>query len=137
MDIEFYCELLDEGCNMTEQDEYSIPCPKGDKRLEGKKSGHSTICWDCEKQCGKCDWSREFKPVEGWKAIPTKIVTRGRKYNDGMIDSYNVYECPEFELRERLKKMIEDSGNAKTNYMKLLASMMQTHQLRKGVNSND
>lgn len=64
-------------------------------------SKHSTLCWDCEKACGKCSWSREFKPIKGWRAIPTQIyqyttLKRGKHYRYS-TDSFDVYECPEFE----------------------------------------
>lgn len=60
---------------------------------------HLTLCWDCEKSFGRCSWSKDFVPVENWKAEPTKVRT-----HYSYIDSYDVYECPEFELRARLKK---------------------------------
>lgn len=60
---------------------------------------HSTLCWDCEKSFGRCSWSKDFVPVKNWKAKPTKILSAY-----GLVDSFDVYECPEFELRARLKK---------------------------------
>ena len=68
------------------------------KRIEKK----TTLCWDCAKNGGLCSWSKNFTPVEGWEAIPTKINARGYDYYE--IDSYKVVKCPEFELMERLKK---------------------------------
>ena len=65
---------------------------------------HSTLCWECTKNAGKCSWSRNFTPVKGWKAIPTKIKVEKRKKWGELIDSFDVYECPEFELIERLRK---------------------------------
>lgn len=38
-------------------------CPK---RLKPKRK-YGQICWYCKKACGKCSWSRELKPVEGWE----------------------------------------------------------------------
>ena len=61
---------------------------------------HDTLCWQCEKAGGKCSWSKDFTPVEGWKAVPTKVKAAERK---GYIDSFDVYECPEFELMEFIK----------------------------------
>ena len=43
-----------------------------------------TICWDCANACGKCNWTKDFTPVEGWEFIPGK--------NDSKIVTY----CPEF-----------------------------------------
>ena len=65
---------------------------------------HSQLCWDCQKACGGCSWSRDFTPVPGWKAKPTKIISyttngSGRRATKKKfyIDSFAVYECPEFE----------------------------------------
>lgn len=63
---------------------------------------HSQLCWDCNKACGGCSWSRDFTPVHGWKAEPTKIISYtssgvGKKRRF-YVDSFAVYECPEFEL---------------------------------------
>ena len=57
---------------------------------------HSTLCWDCDKACGKCSWSKRFKPVDGWKAVPTKVWIGGESRHP-WGDSFDVYECPEFE----------------------------------------
>ena len=52
----------------------------------------ATLCWRCENACAKCSWSKDFTPVEGWVAIPTKI----RESHEGTIDSYIVLKCPQF-----------------------------------------
>lgn len=44
-----------------------------------------TLCWDCSHACGGCEWSDDFMPVDGWKAV----------YKEDK-DSYSVYECPKF-----------------------------------------
>lgn len=66
-----------------------------------QETKHDTLCWGCEKACGRCSWSKNFVPVPGWKAIPTKIFqyTRGQGGNHYRYhtDSFDVYECPEFE----------------------------------------
>ncbi len=64
------------------------------------KKEHDTLCWNCKNNAGHCSWSKNFTPINGWKAIPTKV----RSENGKKLDSYDVYECPEFELIERLKK---------------------------------
>ena len=52
-----------------------------------------TLCWDCRKATGGCNWSDHFKAVKGWKIIPTqKIIYGGAGYK-----SCVVLECPEFE----------------------------------------
>lgn len=70
------------------------------------------LCWFCEKACKKCSWSKKFKPVEGWKAKPTKVYRHTIRYKDGTEkkvyqDSYDIRECPEFEL---LKTIIDNYG---------------------------
>jgi len=51
-----------------------------------------TLCWDCEKAIGKCPWSRELQPVEGWNAIHT-ITNNGHVTTEG----YLVLDCPLFK----------------------------------------
>lgn len=54
-------------------------------------------CWTCQNACnGGCSWSREFKPVDGWKAIPTYIQENGEHAN-----SYKIIYCPEYEKEVR------------------------------------
>ncbi|MBP5423930.1 MAG: hypothetical protein J6Y78_15970 [Paludibacteraceae bacterium] len=52
----------------------------------------TTLCWDCAKAVGKCNWSSTLKPVEGWKIKPTQVKTHRNEYG-----SCIVLECPEFE----------------------------------------
>ena len=61
----------------------------------------STLCWICQKAGGNCSWSKDFTPVEGWNAKPTKISCA--ESPTGYIESYRVKECPEFELLETVK----------------------------------
>ncbi len=60
------------------------------------KSTHSlkcrgTLCWRCANNTGKCSWSEDFTPVEGWKAIKQVI----RNANGELMDSYHVIYCPQ------------------------------------------
>lgn len=52
-----------------------------------------SICWDCEHACCGCSWSRRFKPVNGWTAIPTKLKMKG----DRTTDTFIVLSCPQFK----------------------------------------
>lgn len=71
-----------------------------------------TLCWECDKACGRCSWSKDFTPVEGWKAIPTKIRKRDNNY--GYMDSFIVLECPEFELMREIKQgIIANAGKTR------------------------
>ena len=48
-----------------------------------------SLCWDCKNSTTNgCEWAKSFKPVDGWKAIPSVA---------GESDSYLVLECPKFE----------------------------------------
>ena len=56
-----------------------------------------TKCATCQNAVPKldgsrgCNWSREFKPVEGWEATPSRRRTKCYE-----IDSYCVTSCPEY-----------------------------------------
>lgn len=75
---------------------------RGKKRpvLQPKKANKNTgriqLCCYCMKAYGGCSWSKEFKPVEGWTAVPTVILTRNPRGKDS-IQSYKITACPEFE----------------------------------------
>lgn len=74
---------------------------KKDERYE------HTLCWNCANACGNCSWSGydkaakrvRFQPVEGWVAIPQKILVN-RERNGKRVrqyeTSYIVINCPEF-----------------------------------------
>lgn len=56
-----------------------------------------SICGECQQRIGVCSWSREFKPVPGWTATPTKILmyTAGKGWHKpAYVDSYDVTACP-------------------------------------------
>ena len=50
------------------------------------------ICWFCENADGKCEWSKNFKPVPGWDAAPRII-----KDEEGDISSYHINSCPKYK----------------------------------------
>ena len=55
---------------------------------------HMQPCGECLKFAYGCEWSESFKPVPGWKAIPTVTDTgAGQK----PIKSYKILYCPKFE----------------------------------------
>ena len=62
-----------------------------------KKGGtNETLCWSCKNACGDCSWSKNFTPVEGWKAKKTKLrLTRGPSEPQNDF-SYIIYGCPEY-----------------------------------------
>ena len=65
-----------------------------------------TLCWDCENAVGRCSWSKDFKPIDGWTAeyVPDK-------------DSYYVEACPQFQRDAYgggAKRVIERSKTRKS-----------------------
>ena len=54
-----------------------------------------TLCWSCQRAVPDptiaCSWSRRFKPVPGWDAEETQLISNGQR-----IKSYCVYDCPMF-----------------------------------------
>ena len=64
-----------------------------------------TLCWHCrhavptkDKITGECltgcAWSIDRRPVEGWRTCQHRMYEAQK---GGMIHSYTVTECPEFE----------------------------------------
>ena len=68
-----------------------------------KNDDNNTLCLSC--QNNSCSWSKAFKPVEGWEAIPTKIMRKGQ------IDaeSYLVKTCPEFIGRDLIYQKFRET----------------------------
>ena len=74
-----------------------------------------TICWECEKTCGGCSWSREFKPVDGWEAVETTDCTGDK--------SFLVRKCPEF-VRENREKRRDAQAMDTDGCMALIEKML-------------
>lgn len=71
------------------------------KRNINRYTGNlETICWHCQNACGGCSWSKNLRPVKGWKAKKIKVKIAQGDYND----SYIVNECPEFKPDAKRKK---------------------------------
>ena len=66
---------------------------RGQSGEESKLS--DTLCWRCANACGGCSWSRNFIPVSGWDAIPTRIRTH-HSTAAATNESYIVRQCPRF-----------------------------------------
>lgn len=66
-----------------------------------------TLCWNCQRAAGsvtqRCEWSRSFRPVPGWIALPAPVTvgTGGGKHIEL---SYRVIRCPQFVPDERIKR---------------------------------
>ena len=70
-----------------------------------------TLCWRCanavpdrEGERG-CTWSREGKPVEGWKAV-RRDIRAGNTADGKKTESYRVRKCPQFR-RDPAKRRAE------------------------------
>jgi hypothetical protein len=50
-------------------------------------------CWTCKNACGKCSWSHNGTPVEGWKVEPVHIPENGE-----YADTFAILECPLYEF---------------------------------------
>lgn len=75
----------------------------------GKNGSNPSLCWDC-KNCTKpsiCSWARDFTPVKGWLAEPTRL---GGAYP---MDSYLVKDCPLFSRGSFKGGSVEDLFGAK------------------------
>jgi len=70
-----------------------------------RKAVQHSICWNCERSCSGCPWSRRFEPVPGWIATPTIIHMHGY----GIMESFRVDACPLF------KEDAKDGGLKWTN----------------------
>lgn len=51
-----------------------------------------SLCWKCSRATGGCPWSRYFRVVKGWDAVPTIIEN-----DHGNIESFLVKSCPLYD----------------------------------------
>jgi hypothetical protein len=76
------------------------------------KENSNKLCSSCKKATGLCSWSREFKPVDGWTATPTKLLIGKNKYTD----SFYITACPEYEMLDYIKEyIVENSGKVRNS----------------------
>lgn len=75
------------------------------------------ICADCQNPINSCSWEREFKPVEGWVAVPTKVLMfSGSDRNPRRSDiSYDVVSCPLYRPPPSNRKNTNRTGGQKIN----------------------
>jgi hypothetical protein len=64
----------------------------GRNKTQQERITSDQLCWKCQKACGGCSWSAEFKPVKGWTAQKTKIRVQSGRH----IKSYEIIDCPEY-----------------------------------------
>lgn len=72
---------------LLDAQEYLARRSRQKKNIGGRPSGVGSLCWECLRAYNGCPWSREKKPVPGWKAIPAE------NYYD---NAFIVCDCPLF-----------------------------------------
>ena len=84
------------------------------------KREKDSLCWDCKNStCSGCSWSKEFKPVTGWKVI------KENKDSQTYGETYKVLSCPKFEpddyffLKELVKVRYGVTDHTVFNYLEL------------------
>ena len=55
-----------------------------------------TLCWTCERGAADCCWMQKCRPVKGWKARRTMVLSRDEAGRARYIASYHVTECPNY-----------------------------------------
>lgn len=68
--------------------------PRTEQSIIWDKTG-STLCSSCGNACGRCSWSQNGSPVEGWTAEPTEIWMGSR-----FTPSFAVTKCPLYKQDE-------------------------------------
>lgn len=62
----------------------------------------STICWNCVHALeDKCEWFAGDKPVKGWNAIKSEVLTQTPIDKNRAVTSYTVLDCPKYEIRNK------------------------------------
>jgi hypothetical protein len=56
----------------------------------------ANICFDCDKACGGCSWSRNFEPVPGWTAEKIMLNVGAVKNQKRFLQTYHITACPEY-----------------------------------------
>ena len=80
------------------------------ERVKARKATHpcSQLCWSCKKAVCGCSWSRSFKPVNGWDAVPSTILNWSDGKRTITTGSYTIRGCPEYEPDKRGDKYGRD-----------------------------
>lgn len=70
------------------------------------------LCWDCKKSVNSgCSWSANFEPVEGWEAVKVERYVATTKEQKRVVNGdvgYAIYNCPEFDPDESVKRRLEE-----------------------------
>ena len=68
-----------------------------------KREARTNICFDCQRACGHCPWSSEFKPVPGWFAVSTHLCVGASRRGKKFVQTYWIKACPLF-VRDKPRK---------------------------------
>ena len=80
-----------------------------------------SLCQICARKVETCSWERDFTPVPGWDAIPTKILMQSGVREQ----SYRVLRCPLFvEPKNKGKDIIHKKKT------KIVASNIETGETK-------
>lgn len=66
------------------------------KKQQERQQKPKQLCFTCQKAVCGCSWSRNFIPVDGWTATPTKIKQGGNTVKKTICESYLITACPEY-----------------------------------------
>ena len=61
-----------------------------------------SLCWCCRNAYDSCAWSREGRPVEGWRAVCCDLPPQTRR--GAPVRSFFVLRCPSFALDGRFRE---------------------------------
>lgn len=87
----YVCEYCGKEFKGAEKRKYcTLTCQKNSVHEKQSLDGKASLCWICKNYNKDCSWSRDFIPVEGWKA------TRRIRPDTNEV-GYKVIECPLFE----------------------------------------
>ena len=82
----------------------------------------ANICFDCQKACGGCSWSRSFEPVPGWTAEKTMLNNGMACDKRRMAETYHIIACPEF-VQDEPRRKVNDSSEQFEKFIAALAKL--------------
>jgi hypothetical protein len=89
-------------------EEYCVPVRK------------TNICFDCDRACGGCSWSRNFEPVPGWTAQKVSLnMGNSARRKQRYTITYSITACPLFtpDPLGRTEEQDHTDGNYMTKFV--------------------
>ena len=85
-------------------------------------SENASLCWRCDRACrNQCSWASDFIPVKGWNAELIKHET---------MQSYCVYECPEFVRSKPIRSTDEIDNDGMMNLLEAFVKQIRSDYLK-------